>query len=150
MESFDGALPFWEKIIAESEVVNITAHKFHAYALINAKRPREAAAELLPICRSLNFSYDETNYALGQAFLLSGEFENAAIIYELMIENNQMLIPQTYASAIIAYFYLNNREKSEFWFEEFSKKFNVPPQEVNNYLNAFGNYLRNLGLSVAG
>ena len=149
-ESFDGALPFWEKIIEESEVVNITAHKFHAYALINAKRPREAAVELLPICRSLDFSYDETNYALGQAFLLSGEFENAAIVYELMIERNQMLIPQTYAAAIIAYFYLNNQEKSEFWFDEFSKKFNLPPQEANNYLNAFNNYLRNLGLSVAG
>jgi tetratricopeptide (TPR) repeat protein len=144
MDYFNGSIPFWNKIIVDSLRPNITAYKFYAYALINNKRPREAVNTLLPVCQALNFSYDETNYALGQAFLLSGDFENAAKLYEFMIANNQLLIPQTYASAIIAYTYLNDQRKASYWMEEFSKKFNVPAQTTIEYINNFNAYLRNI------
>jgi tetratricopeptide (TPR) repeat protein len=145
MNGFNGALPFWDRIIAQSRYQNITAHKFHAYALMEDAKPQQAANELLTVCRSLNFTYDETNYGLGQAFMLSGQFENAAKIYELMLSNSQMVIPQTYASLILAYLYLDDQKKADFWINEFRNKFNVSPQATNQYLNEFNNYLRSIG-----
>jgi hypothetical protein len=149
MNYFNGALAFWGEMISESKYQNITAHKFHAYALIENQRPQEAVSELLPICQAMQFSYDETNYALGQAFLLSGQFENAAKLYEFMIANKQMPIPQVYASIIISYVYLNDQKKADQWLLEFSKAFNAPPETVVQYVNNFNDYLRNLAQGKA-
>jgi hypothetical protein len=146
MNYFNGGIAFWSRITSQSKETNITAYKFYAYALINDGRPAQAAQMMLPICRFLNFSYDETNYVLAQALLLSGQFEDAAQLYEFMISQGQILIPQTYASLIIAYAYLNESQKASDLLEVFSQKFNASPQESAGYVNGFHEYIRNLAL----
>jgi tetratricopeptide (TPR) repeat protein len=138
---FKNGIVFWGHIINESPYVNITAIKFHGYSLMNNGRFQEAVNELLSLADSLKFSYDEVNYALGSAFMLNKDYTNAAKIFEIMVQTKQMLIPQVYASLILAMHFSNNEEKANYYFNEFMKSANLDNTATNAYINNFNNFI---------
>jgi hypothetical protein len=138
---FKNSIAFWGNVINENGYLEITAHKFHGYALMNNGRFSEAVNELLPLANFLKFNYDEVNYALGSAFMLNEDYENAAKIFEIMIEKRQMLIPQVYANLILALHFSDNKDKANYYFNEFMRAANLNLNSANTYLNNFNNFV---------
>ena len=133
---------FWEAVIGDSLKINITAHKFHSYALINNGKFQEAANEMLAICERTNYSYGETNYLLSLALLLNGNFDGAAKLLEFMVGQKQMLTPQVYANLIIACYFLNDKEKMDFYFNRLAELTKASPEELNEYINGYFKFLK--------
>lgn len=149
MNYFNGQLAFWGKILSQAKRKDFTIDKFYAYALMQAGRPQEAVRQLLPAANALRFSYNEINYALGQAFLLSGDFNNAIKVYQLMVDNKQMEVPQVYASIVIGYAYLNDQKNVDIWIDKMAKTFNISSQAAVDYIGRFNQYLRSMGKNNA-
>lgn len=141
-ENFKNSLAFWEAVIGDSLKINITAHKFHSYALINNGNFQEAANEMLAICERTNYSYGEMNYLLSLALLLNGNFDGAAKLLEFMVGQKQMLTPQVYANLIIACYFLNDKEKTDFYFNRLAELTKASPEELNEYINGYFKFLK--------
>jgi tetratricopeptide (TPR) repeat protein len=138
---FKNSLMFWGSIINESSYANITAYKFHAYALMDNLRFQEAVNELMPIAKSLNFSYDEINYALGSALMLYGDYENAAKIFDIIVTNKQIVAYPVFANIVLAYSHLGNKEKADYYFNMFTQSTKISVQQANDYIAGFANHL---------
>jgi hypothetical protein len=138
---FKNSIAFWGNIVNENDYTEITSYKFHAYALMKNGRFQEAINELLPIAQRLKFDYNEVNYALGSAFMLNKDYENAAKIFEIMVKKRQMLMPQVYANLILAMHFFNNKEKANYYFNEFIKTINLDNTAANAYINNFNNFI---------
>jgi hypothetical protein len=141
MDSFKNSLSFWSAIVKDSRLENITAKKFHVYALVDNGMISEAAAESLYIAQITNFEFPEINYLSADTLLLNRDYVRSSEVFEYLISKGQMVNQTTYAGAIISFHYLNNPEKQQYYFDEFVKFTGAHPERINEFLN---NYAANL------
>jgi len=140
-EDFKGNLSFWNKIIEESAYENITAKKFLSIVYIKNDRTQDAVNEALYIAKETNFSDPEILFCLGNAFLQNENYKESAYTFERLISTGQMLIPQVYASLVLAYYNMNDKQKTDYYLTELLKLLNVSPDETVKYVQNYNAYL---------
>ena len=141
-EGFSGSLPFWNKVVSESNYDNITAKKFQANAYISNNRTDDAVKEMLTINKSINYSDPEIFYFLGVAFYQNENYKDAARVFESLLAHGYMTVPQTYANLALSYYYLKDKQKAQYYFNELVKISHSTPQYALAYVRGYAMHLQ--------
>ncbi|MDR2426935.1 MAG: hypothetical protein LBD46_07165 [Endomicrobium sp.] len=142
-EVFRNGTNFWSEILKEAPY-NITAMKFHALSLRKEGRLQESLQEFHYLSNTTNYLYDEVNYHFAETLLLAEAFGDAAKVFERIIENKQMLIAQVYAGAVIANYFLNEKDKADIYFNKLTEMLNADFDNTNKYCNSYFQYIHTL------
>ncbi|MDR1196422.1 MAG: hypothetical protein LBL00_08105 [Endomicrobium sp.] len=140
-EVFRNGLNFWEEILKESPN-NITAYKFRGTVLRKDGKLREALEQFHSLCKGINYSNGEINYFFAETLLIAGEYENAAKVFDIIIQNNQMPLPPIYAGAVMANYFADKKDKSENYLKQLAGMLNADVPTANDYCNGYMQHIR--------
>jgi hypothetical protein len=142
-EVFRKGSSFWEEILKDNPH-NITASKFHALALRKEGMLRESLQEFYFLSSAINYSDGEINYHFAETLLLAQAYEDAAKVFDIIIENKQMLVPTVYAGAIAANYFSNKKDRSDIYFSKLAAMMNSNFAATNKYYNSYLQYLHTI------
>jgi len=140
---FKDNVAFWDKVIKESNFQNLTAHKFHSFALISKGRFQEAVNESYNTARAAGFANAEIMYGLAYALYMYKDYANAAKTFERI----RQIAPnwetaKIYAGIIASYYSLNDKKQGDKNLKEFAALFNASVQEAFNFVANFDQYMQ--------
>ncbi|MDR2191631.1 MAG: hypothetical protein LBO62_01950 [Endomicrobium sp.] len=137
---FKDGRSFFGEILKE-DPKHVQARKFHALSHLRNGNIQYAIEEMYALNKSINFSFGETNYFLAFWLLIFENYKEAAEVFDLMIQKEQLINGQPFVGAIVSNHLLGEKEKAQYYFDLFVKAAGVTPQQAEQYLNSYFSYM---------
>lgn len=132
--TFKNGLVFWEALIKETSFVSSAHYRFYGLELIELDRLEDAINSLIYAGQKIGFADPELTYILSNAFILKGDYNNAAKALEIIISQGNYLRPHVYGNIFIVYHFLNDEKKANDAFSILQQHFNATPDQISIYL----------------